>query len=162
MKVCHPMTIFWILSEQHEVNVAKTLEVINDFDIVKLDSFNMNCSENLSVGPDNVSVGCEVDVSYVNPSISDDSHNGVSVSPEKVSDHSDSMVCSSENCGVQDDFQENSDTGSHIYHNIIIRFLINVQVQGQHPHHWAPFQIAGLLHAWQISHQISRNVYHED
>ena len=38
---------------------------------------------------------------------------------------------------------------------IIIRFLIRVQVQGQHPHQWAPFQIAGLLHAWQISHQIS-------
>ena len=30
---------------------------------------------------------------------------------------------------------------------IIIGFLINVQVQGQHPHQWAPFQIAGLLHA---------------
>ena len=42
---------------------------------------------------------------------------------------------------------------------IIIRFLINMQVQGQHPHQWAPFQIAGLLHAWQISHQISRYVY---
>ena len=37
-------------------------------------------------------------------------------------------------------------------HHIIIGFLINVQVQGQHPHQWAPFQIAGLLHAWQISH----------
>ena len=36
-----------------------------------------------------------------------------------------------------------------------------MQVQGQHPHQWAPFQIAGLLHAWQISHQISRYVYHE-
>ena len=34
-----------------------------------------------------------------------------------------------------------------------------MQVQGQHPHQWAPFQIAGLLHAWQISHQISRYVY---
>ena len=44
---------------------------------------------------------------------------------------------------------------------IIIGFLINVQVQGQHPHQWAPFQIAGLLHAWQISHQISRYVCHE-
>ena len=44
---------------------------------------------------------------------------------------------------------------------IIIGFFINVQVQGQHPHQWAPFQIAGLLHAWQISHQISRYVYHE-
>ena len=31
-----------------------------------------------------------------------------------------------------------------------------MQVQGQHPHQWAPFQIAGLLHALQISHQISR------
>ena len=49
-----------------------------------------------------------------------------------------------------------------IHHNIIIfRFLINVQVQGQHPHQRAPFQIAGLLHAWQISHLISRKVYHE-
>ena len=47
------------------------------------------------------------------------------------------------------------------YHHFIIRFLINVQVQGQHPHQWAPFQIAGLLHAWLISHQISRYVYHE-
>ena len=44
---------------------------------------------------------------------------------------------------------------------IIIGFFINVQVQGQHPHQWAPFQVAGLLHAWQISHQISRYVYHE-
>ena len=49
-------------------------------------------------------------------------------------------------------------TYTYIY---IIGFLINVQVQGQHPHQWAPFQIAGLLHAWQISHQISRYVYHE-
>ena len=48
---------------------------------------------------------------------------------------------------------------SHI--SYIIGFLINMQVQGQHPHQWAPFQIAGLLHAWQISHQISRYVYHE-
>ena len=31
-----------------------------------------------------------------------------------------------------------------------------MQVQGQHPHQWAPFQIAGLLHAWEISHQICR------
>ena len=37
-----------------------------------------------------------------------------------------------------------------IYHVIIIGLLINVQVQGQHPHQWSPFQIAGLLHAWQI------------
>ena len=36
-----------------------------------------------------------------------------------------------------------------------------MQVQGQHPHQWTPFQTAGLLHAWQISHQISRYVYHE-
>ena len=42
----------------------------------------------------------------------------------------------------------------------MIGFLINVQVQGQDPHQWAPFQIAGLLHTWQISHQISRYVYH--
>ena len=47
------------------------------------------------------------------------------------------------------------------HNHIIIRFSINMQVQGQHPHQWAPFQIPGLLHAWQISHQISRNVYHE-
>ena len=46
------------------------------------------------------------------------------------------------------------------YHHIIIRFLINMQVQGQHPHQWTPFQIAGLLHAWQISHQISTYFYH--
>ena len=44
---------------------------------------------------------------------------------------------------------------------IIIGILIKVQVQGQHPHQWAPFQIAGLLHTWQVSHQISRYVYHE-
>ena len=43
----------------------------------------------------------------------------------------------------------------------IIGFLINVQVQGQHPHQWALFQETGLLHVWQISHQISRYVYHE-
>ena len=49
----------------------------------------------------------------------------------------------------------------HKSYIIIIGFLINVQVQGQHPHQWAPFQIAGLLHAWHISHQISRYVYHE-
>ena len=47
------------------------------------------------------------------------------------------------------------------HNHIIIGFLINMQVQGQHPHQWAPFQIAGLLHAWQISHQISRYVYHK-
>ena len=34
-------------------------------------------------------------------------------------------------------------------------------MHGQHPHQWAPFQISGLLHVWQISHQISRYVYHE-
>ena len=27
-------------------------------------------------------------------------------------------------------------------------------------HNWI-FQIAGLLHAWQISHQITRCIYHE-
>ena len=36
-----------------------------------------------------------------------------------------------------------------------------MQVQRKHPHQWAPLQVAGLLHAWQISHQISRYVYHE-
>ena len=30
---------------------------------------------------------------------------------------------------------------THIY--IIIGFLINVQVQGHHPHQWAPFQVPG-------------------
>ena len=44
---------------------------------------------------------------------------------------------------------------------IIIGFLINMQVQGQHSHQWAPFQIAGLRHAWQISHQISTYFYCE-
>ena len=43
-----------------------------------------------------------------------------------------------------------------IYHIIIIRLLINVQVQGQHLHQWALFQIT-----WQTSHQISWYVYHE-
>ena len=43
---------------------------------------------------------------------------------------------------------------------LITGFLINLQVQGQHPYQWAPFQVAGLLHTWQISHQISRCVYH--
>ena len=51
-------------------------------------------------------------------------------------------------------------SGIIIYH-IIIGFLINMQGQGQHPHQWTPFQIAGLLQAWQISHQISRYVYYE-
>ena len=32
---------------------------------------------------------------------------------------------------------------------------MNVQVQGPYPQQWAPFQATGLLHAWQISHQIS-------
>ena len=36
-----------------------------------------------------------------------------------------------------------------------------MQVQGQYPQQWAPFQVTGLLHAWQISHQISRYLYHE-
>ena len=38
---------------------------------------------------------------------------------------------------------------------IIIRFLINMQVQGQYPHQRDPFQVAGLLHPWQISHQVT-------
>ena len=29
------------------------------------------------------------------------------------------------------------------HHHIIIGFLINVQVQGHHPHQWAPFQVTG-------------------
>ena len=44
---------------------------------------------------------------------------------------------------------------------IIIGFLINMQVQGQYPQQWALFQVTGLLHTWQISHQISRCLYHE-
>ena len=32
---------------------------------------------------------------------------------------------------------------SYIIIIIIIRFLINVQVQGHHPHQWAPFQVTG-------------------
>ena len=44
---------------------------------------------------------------------------------------------------------------------IIIRFLINMQVQRPYPQKWAPFQATGLLQAWQISHQISRCLYHE-
>ena len=32
---------------------------------------------------------------------------------------------------------------SIIHHHIIIGFLINVQVQGHHPHQWAPFQVTG-------------------
>ena len=50
--------------------------------------------------------------------------------------------------------------GQLSYHHIIIGFLINVPVQKQHPHQWAPFQIAGLLHTWQISHQISTYFHH--
>ena len=38
--------------------------------------------------------------------------------------------------------------------------MLNLGI-GQHSHQWAPFQVAGLLHAWLISHQISRYVYHE-
>ena len=29
------------------------------------------------------------------------------------------------------------------YHIIIIGFLINMQVQGHHPHQWAPFKVTG-------------------
>ena len=46
----------------------------------------------------------------------------------------------------------------HQRHHHHIRFFINVQVQGQHQHQWVSFQVAGLLHAWQISHQISRYI----
>ena len=35
----------------------------------------------------------------------------------------------------------------NLTHTIIIRFLINVQVEGHHPHQWAPFQVTGQLHA---------------
>ena len=41
-------------------------------------------------------------------------------------------------------------------------FWLTCRYRGNiHFSEWAPFQIAGLLHAWQISHQISRYVYHE-
>ena len=53
------------------------------------------------------------------------------------------------------------DKQSSTFSCIIIRFLINMPVQGQNPHQWAPFQTAGLLHAWQILHHISRYVHHE-
>ena len=33
--------------------------------------------------------------------------------------------------------------GERIIIIIIIGFLINVQVQGHHPHQWAPFQVTG-------------------
>ena len=36
-----------------------------------------------------------------------------------------------------------------------------MQVQGPYQQQWAPFQATGLLHAWQISHQIARCLYHE-
>ena len=49
----------------------------------------------------------------------------------------------------------------HHHHHHHHQIFIDVQVQGQHPHQWAPFLVAGLLHIWQISHQISRYVYHE-
>ena len=39
-------------------------------------------------------------------------------------------------------------------------FIIDVQLQGQYQQ-WTPFQVTGLLHAWQISHQIFRCIYHE-
>ena len=53
----------------------------------------------------------------------------------------------------------NLSSAEHAHIILIIGSLINMQVQGQHLHQWAPFQIAGFLHAWQISHQISRYVY---
>ena len=34
---------------------------------------------------------------------------------------------------------------------IIMGFFINVQVQGLHPHQWAPFQVAGLLHTSDLT-----------
>ena len=51
--------------------------------------------------------------------------------------------------------------GLQIFIIIIIGFFINMQVQGPYPQQWAPFQATGLLHAWQISHQISRYLCHE-
>ena len=50
--------------------------------------------------------------------------------------------------------QESKQKTSNMVYIIIDRFLINMQVQGQHPHQRALFHIAGLLHVWQISHQI--------
>ena len=39
-------------------------------------------------------------------------------------------------------------------------FLLMCRYRGN-SHQWASFQVAGLLHTWQISHQMSRCVYHE-
>ena len=50
----------------------------------------------------------------------------------------------------------------HIIIIIIIGFLINVQVQGQHPHQWAPFQLAGLLHAWQLTRSPGTSIMRVD
>ena len=41
---------------------------------------------------------------------------------------------------------------------IIIEFFINMQVQGQQPHQWAPFYVTGLLHAHGRSHTRSPGV----
>ena len=45
-----------------------------------------------------------------------------------------------------------------MYYHRLIRFLINMKVQGNIH---IPLQVAGLLPAWQISYKISRYVYHE-
>ena len=39
-------------------------------------------------------------------------------------------------------FHKSKEEGIISYH-IINGFLINVQVQGHHPHQWAPFQVTG-------------------
>ena len=45
-----------------------------------------------------------------------------------------------------------------MYYHRVIGFLINVQVQGQHPH---PLPRSWQLREWQISYQLSRYAYHE-
>ena len=35
---------------------------------------------------------------------------------------------------------------------IIAKFFINMQIQGQQPHQWAHFHVAGLMHTWQTSY----------
>ena len=45
-----------------------------------------------------------------------------------------------------------------MYYHRVIRFLINVQVQGQHPH---PLPRSWQLREWQISYQLSQYAYHE-
>ena len=78
---------------------------------------------------------------------------------ERCLKHSSPLIRVYRNTGKQPKYRKATEIPE--IHTYIIGFLINVQGQGQYPHQWAPFQIAGLLHALQISHKISRYVYHE-